>query len=207
MADTVADIVVVAAHPHIADSRVTRALVAAGRTVAAGRVDWRDIYRLYPDYVIDVPAEQAALAAARLVVWLHPIQWYSMPALMKLWLDEVFSVGWAYGPGGTALEGKDLWLVTSTGGSEGSYRPDGHNRYFFDDFLHPYEQSAALAGMRFVHPMVLHGARRARDAEVQAHAAVFAERLAAYPDWPELADLEPPPVCAIAPDERPAAEA
>src|SRR5438067_5662815 len=47
----------------------------------------------------DLPAEQAALADARLVVWLHPIHWYGMPALMKLWVDEVLSFGWAYGPG------------------------------------------------------------------------------------------------------------
>ena len=42
--------------------------------------------------------EQAALADAELIVWQHPIQWYSMPALMKLWVDEVLAFGWAYGP-------------------------------------------------------------------------------------------------------------
>ena len=36
--------------------------------------------------------------------------------LLKLWVDEVFAFRWAYGPGGRALVGKDLWLVTSTGG-------------------------------------------------------------------------------------------
>jgi glutathione-regulated potassium-efflux system ancillary protein KefF len=197
-----ADIAVIAAHPQLQHSRVTRALAAAG---GGGRVDWRDIYRLYPDYVIDVDAEQRALAEARLVVWLHPIHWYSMPALMKLWLDDVFAFGWAYGPGGTALRGKDLWLATSTGGTEGSYRPDGHNRYFFDAFLHPYEQTAALAGMRWLPPLVLHGAHRAGAPELQAHAAVFADRLARYPDWPEIAELEPDLECAVPADERPAA--
>ena len=51
---------------------------------------------------------------------LHPIQWYSMPALKKLWLDDVLTYGWAYGPGGTALQGKDIWLVATTGGPESS---------------------------------------------------------------------------------------
>lgn len=199
-----ADIAVIAAHPQLQHSRVTRALAQAG---SAARVDWRDIYRLYPDYVIDVEAEQRALAQAQLVVWLHPVHWYSMPALMKLWLDEVFAFGWAYGPGGTALRGKDLWLATSTGGTEGSYRPDGHNRYFFDDFLHPYEQSAALTGMRWLPPLVLHGAQRVGEPELQAHAAVFAERLASYPDWPEIAELEPDVECAVPLDERPLAVA
>ncbi|WP_204351750.1 NAD(P)H-dependent oxidoreductase, partial [Klebsiella variicola] len=76
---------------------------------------------------IHVEAEQRALAAAKLVVLLHPIYWYSMPALQKLWFDEVLRLGWAYGPGGTALHGKDFWLVASTGGTAQAYAPGGHN--------------------------------------------------------------------------------
>jgi len=198
-----AEIIVIAAHPQMQHSRVNRALVASAAGIDPARVDLRDLYRRYPDYLIDVEAEQAALASARLVVWLHPVHWYSMPPLMKLWLDEVFAFGWAYGPGGEALRGKDLWLVASTGGAESSYRPDGHNRYFFDDFLHPYEQTAALAGMRWLPPLVLHGAHRVDDPELAAHAAVFGERLRSYPAWPEIAGLEPDPGCAVAADERP----
>ena len=130
----------------------------------------RDLYALYPDYLIDVAVEQAALAAAKLVVWQQPIRWYSMPPLLKLWLDDVLTFGWAYGPDGNALRGKDLWLVASTGGPEDSYRPDSYNRYFFDAFLPPYEQTAALCGMRFLPPLILHGAHKASEAELAAHA-------------------------------------
>jgi len=200
-----AEIVVIAAHPHLQHSHVTRAMIDAA--ARAPRTEVRELYARYPDYLVDVEAEQAALAAAKLVVWLHPIHWYSMPPLAKLWLDEVFAFGWAYGPGGTALRGKDLWLVTSTGGAESAYHPAGHNRHFFDDYLHPYEQSATLTGMRWLPPMVLHGAHRVADAELAAHAAVFADRLATYPAWPELAALEPEPECAVPADERPDAGA
>jgi glutathione-regulated potassium-efflux system ancillary protein KefF len=198
-----AEIVVIAAHPHLEHSRITRAMLQAAATAAPGRVDVRNLYHRYPDYLIDIEAEQAALVEARLVVWLHPIHWYSMPPLMKLWLDEVFAFGWAYGPGGNALRGKDLWLVSSTGGSEDAYHPSGHNRYFFENFLHPYEQSAALTGMRWLPPLTLHGAHRVTEAELQAHAAVFAERLASYPNWPELDELEVEPECAVPADARP----
>jgi len=198
-----AEIVVIAAHPQLQHSRITRALIAAAARSDPQRVELHDLYRRYPDYLIDTEAEQAALASARLVVWLHPIHWYSMPPLMKLWLDEVFEFGWAYGPGGRAMAGKDLWLVASTGGAESSYRPDGYNRYFFDHFLHPYEQSAALAGMRWLPPLALHGAHRVSDAELDAHAAMFAERLGSYPDWPELAELEVEAECDVPADARP----
>jgi glutathione-regulated potassium-efflux system ancillary protein KefF len=199
-----AEILVIAAHPQLEHSRVTRRLLDAVASAAPGRVAVHDLYARYPDYFIDVAAEQAALHEARLVVWLHPVHWYSMPALMKLWLDEVFAFGWAYGPGGTALHGKDLWLVSSTGGPAQSYRPDGHNRYFFDAFLHAYEQTAALVAMRWLPPLVLHGAHRADEATLAAHAELFMQRLLSHPDWPEIADMEPPVECAVPADERPA---
>lgn len=199
------DVLVIAAHPSLEHSRVNRRLLAQAEALA-GRVVVRDLYRLYPDYFIDVAAEQALLAAARLVVWQHPVHWYSAPPLMKLWIDEVLAFGWAYGPGGTALRGKDLWLVASTGGPADSYRPDSYNRYFFDAFLPPYEQTAALCGMRFLPPMVLHGAHRVNAEEVAAHAEVFAARLASYPEWPELAELEQCPECVVPANARPADE-
>jgi glutathione-regulated potassium-efflux system ancillary protein KefF len=163
------------------------------RQLAPGKVlpqiDVRDLYALYPDYLVDVAAEQAALTGAELLVWLHPVHWYGMTPLLKLWADEVLAFGWAYGPGGTALRGKDLWLVVSTGGSAEAYRPDGLNRYFFDAFLPPYEQTAQLVGLRFLPPLVLHGAHRLSDDEIETHVQTFVSRLASYPDWPEIEDL------------------
>ena len=200
------DVLVITAHPQMQDSRVNRRLLQRARETAQGtapRIVVRDLYALYPDYLIDVAAEQALLAPARLVVWQHPIHWYSMPPLMKLWVDEVLAFGWAYGPGGNALRGKDLWLVATTGGPEDSYHPESYNRYRFDAFLPPYEQTAALCGMRFLPPLLLHGAHKVEDVEVKLHEAVFAQRLGSHPDWPELAELEEV-LCAVVPtDARP----
>jgi glutathione-regulated potassium-efflux system ancillary protein KefF len=190
-----------AAHPHWRESRVNRRLLDAARGVPGVQV--QDLYGAYADYDIDVPAEQARAAAARMLVLLHPIQWYSMPALMKLWLDEVLAHGWAYGQGGTALRGKDLWLVATTGGPQASYHPQGYNRYFFDAFLPPYEQTAALCGMRFLPPLLLHGAHRASEEQIAAHVEVFANRLQTHPDWAELADLPACPACDVPAGDRP----
>jgi glutathione-regulated potassium-efflux system ancillary protein KefF len=106
----------------------------------------------------------------------------------------VLAFGWAYGPGGSALRGTDLWLAVSTGGRAEAYRPDGLNRYFFDAFLPPYEQTAQLVGMRFLPPLVLHGAHRASDAEIEAHVQIFVARLGSYPAWPEIEDI---PACDV----------
>ena len=201
-------ILVLVAHPALQHSQVNRPLMDAARAVPGVQV--RDLYALYPDYAIDVAAEQAAAAAADLIVWQHPLQWYSMPPLMKLWLDEVLAYGWAYGHAEgrstRALQGKDLWLVLSTGGTEEAYHPQGYNRYFLDAFLPPYEQTAALCGMRFLPPLVLHGAHHADDAAIAAHASVYAERLARYPGWPELDDLPACVACEVPASARPPAE-
>jgi len=194
-------IAVLAAHPNWRESRVNLRLRAVAQEVAGVKVN--DLYALYPDYDIDVPREQAGAQSAQLIVLLHPIQWYSMPALLKLWLDEVLTYGWAYGPGGTALQGKDLWLVATTGGPESSYHPQSYNRYFFDAFLPPYEQTAALCGMRFLPPLLLHGAHRATEEAVAEHVAVFADRLRTYPQWPELDELEQCPACEVPTTDRP----
>jgi glutathione-regulated potassium-efflux system ancillary protein KefF len=194
---------VLAAHPNWRESRINRRLLDRAR--ATPGVEVQDLYSSYPDYDIDVGAEQASVEAARLLVLLHPVQWYSMPPLMKLWLDDVLTYGWAYGPGGHLLQGKDVWLVATTGGPEASYHPQGYNRYFFDAFMPPYEQTAALCGMRFLPPMVLHGAHRVPEGEVDQHVETFAARLASYPDWPELEGLPACPACDVPPDDRPAA--
>ena len=196
------DIYVLAAHPDWHESRVNRPLMDAAQRLS--RVQIQDLYSSYPDYAIDVATEQAALAKAQLVVLLHPIQWYSMPALQKLWLDEVLVYGWAYGENGNALRGKDLWLVATTGGPEASYHPQGYNRYFFEAFLPPYEQSAAVCGMRFLPPMVLHGAHNVGDDVVARHVETFRQRLQTYPEWPELDELEQCPACVVPMRDRPA---
>ncbi len=205
-----AQVLVLSAHPDLRLSRVNRALLKAARGLAAGEaptVEVRDLYALYPDYLIDVQAEQAALQRARLVVWQHPVHWYGPPPLMKLWMDEVLTLGWAYGrsggQAGTALRGKDVWLVASTGGSEAAYRPEGYNRYFFDAFLPPYEQTAALCGLRFLPPLLLHGAHHVEREALDQHVAAYRERLSSYPAWPELGELDECPDCEVPQGDRP----
>jgi glutathione-regulated potassium-efflux system ancillary protein KefF len=195
-------VLVLAAHPSLHLSHVNLALMKAAATLPHVRV--RDLYALYPDYLIDVAAEQAAAAEADLIVWQHPVHWYGMPPMMKLWLDEVLTVGWAYGQGGTSLRGKDLWLALSTGGSEAAYHPQGYNRYLFEAFLPPYEQTAALCGLRFLPPMVLHGSHHLAQGDLEDHVQTFVDRLQRYPDWPELDELPECPACTVPGEDRPA---
>lgn len=79
----------------------------------------RKLDALYPDYRINVEAEQEALRKADLIVWQFPFYWYSLPALMKKWLDEVFVHGFAHGS--TAVLGGKKFLVSFTTGAPAEF--------------------------------------------------------------------------------------
>ncbi len=163
------------AHPAPHRSRVNRQLAVAASAVPGVTV--HELYAAYPDFYLDVAAEQARLSAADIIVWQHPIQWYSMPSLMKEWVDTVLAAGWAYGAGGDALKGKTLLLAATTGSGPDAYREDGAHARPFCDYLPAYIQTAALCQMRWEQPHVLHGAHQVSNEVVDAHVAQFTARL------------------------------
>ncbi|MBC7416417.1 MAG: NAD(P)H-dependent oxidoreductase [Herminiimonas sp.] len=167
------------AMPHT--SRVNSALAAAARMLPNVKV--HDLYETYPDFHIDVPREQALLEAADLIVFQHPIQWYGMPALLKEWVDVVLEAGWAYGEDATALKGKGFMLAATTGGAADTYQEHGPHHYPFSDFLPPFRQTAQFCGMRWLPPLILHGAHQASQKKVDAHVGQYVRLLSTYPDW------------------------
>lgn len=175
-------ILILYAHPGSEHSHANRVMIDAARASTQVRV--HDLYERYPDFHIDVAYEQAQLRQADLVVLHHPIYWYSMPALQKEWIDLVLEYGWAFGPGGTALHGKDCWLVATTGGDVSAYQADGNHGHCFDAFLPPYRQTAQLCGMRWRTPFIVHGAQDLSSDALTMHAANYRALLDSYPDWP-----------------------
>ncbi len=175
MAD--AHVTLIYAHPFDERSAANRELLAGIDGLEA--VERRALYDLYPDFDIDPDAERAAVERADLLVLQHPFYWYGMPALLKLWVDEVFSVGWAYGDGGHALEGKSLLWVVTTGGDARAYTPDGPHGHPFEAFTIATRQIARFCGMRWEEPIVVHDAHHDR-AHVTAAARRYRERLVGF---------------------------
>jgi glutathione-regulated potassium-efflux system ancillary protein KefF len=168
---------IIYAHPYPTRSRANRVLLDAVRDLPGVHV--RMLYQLYPEFAIDVEVEQRRLDAADVIVWQHPVYWYSVPPLLKLWFDKVLALGWAYGPGGTALHGKRCQWVVTTGGDPLSYRAQGVHNHPFETFVAPVEQTARFCGMRWQPPFVLHGAQRVSDELLQKAAARYRELLIA----------------------------
>lgn len=149
------------AHPRLEKSRANAALLR--HLPRHDAITVRDLYERYPDFDVDVAEEQALLLAHDTIVWHHPIYWYSAPPLVKQWIDLVLAFGWAYGPGGTALRGKSVGHVVTTGGAEAAYQHDGFHGATLMEFLRPLERTATLCGMRWLPPLAIHGTHRLTD--------------------------------------------
>jgi NAD(P)H dehydrogenase (quinone) len=96
----------------------------------------------------DVKAEQEKLLWADALILQFPLWWYTMPAILKGWVDRVFAYGFAYGVGehsdrrwgdrfgeGT-FAGKRAMLIVTAGGWQEHYSARGVNGPI-DDLLFP----------------------------------------------------------------------
>ncbi|EHJ53236.1 NAD(P)H-dependent oxidoreductase [Streptococcus macacae] len=161
-------------HPNIQKSRVNKRLAQAAEEAG---LEVRYLYQLYPDGKIDVKKEQAILEAADRIVLQFPMYWYSSPALLKQWEDQVLEYGWAYGSTGTALQGKEFLIAVSPGASLDSYRKNGRFGFTIDELLAPFHASSNHIGTRFLPPFVTAGTLNLSDEELEKQAAAYVDYL------------------------------
>ncbi len=79
----------------------------------------------------DVTAEQDRIDRADALVLVYPVYWWSMPALLKGWIDRVFANGWAYDEAPDLKLKKNLQhlpvhLIAIGGASERTYARHGY---------------------------------------------------------------------------------
>jgi glutathione-regulated potassium-efflux system ancillary protein KefG len=154
-------ILIVFAHPRLENSRINRSMV--GEIPHNPLVTFNDLYEKYPDFNVDIEKEKKLLEEHDIIIWHHPLYWYSAPPLLKQWIDMVLELGWAYGPGGIALSGKWIFNAITTGGTKEAYTREGHNRFYLHEFLAMFNQTAHLCKMIYLPPFVLQGTHRLSD--------------------------------------------
>jgi glutathione-regulated potassium-efflux system ancillary protein KefG len=151
-------ILILFAHPRFEKSLNNSLLV--NQIPASPNFTFHDLYELYPDFNIDVEYEKKLLEQHDVIIWQHPLYWYSAPPLLKQWIDMVLEFGWAYGPGGINLQGKLVFNTITAGGQRSAYNKDGYNRFTIKELLAPFEQTARLCKMSYLPPFALHGTHR-----------------------------------------------
>ena len=105
---------------------------------------------LYPDYEIDVKAEQEKLEKADIIVLQFPLFWYGMPSIMNKWMEDTFKHGWSHGSTGDKLQGKKLIASFTAGAPDEAYQKDGLMGWDIEDYLPPIKSMCGLCGMEFM---------------------------------------------------------
>jgi NAD(P)H dehydrogenase (quinone) len=126
---------VIAAHPKLASFTMSVAKTYCEAVGQAGHdVLLRDLYRMnfapcleageVPGTAgfapgVDVVSERELLADVDVFAFVYPLWMNAQPAMMKGYIDRVFGMGFAYGPGrdgnGPLLKGRKMFSFTSSG--------------------------------------------------------------------------------------------
>ncbi|MBB4374100.1 NAD(P)H dehydrogenase (quinone) [Bradyrhizobium sp. cir1] len=137
----------------------------------------------------DVKSEIEKLLWADVLILQFPLWWFSMPAILKGWVDRVFAYGFAYGVGehsdkrwgdrygeGT-LAGKRAMLIVTAGGWQEHYSARGINGPI-DDLLFPINHGILYyPGYDVLPPFVVYKSDKLDEVAFAAIAARLHERM------------------------------
>lgn len=136
---------VVVGHPALADSSTQPFLKALSQDLAL----WHPLAAPF-----DPQHERQALWQADRIILQFPLYWYSVPAIMKQWLDEIFDDA-LLGPDHTRLVGKELGVVVSLGRPEDEFGAGQKQGFTIDEYLRPLQGLAQATGMGWLPPLVI----------------------------------------------------
>ncbi len=141
---------VIVSHPDIQGSGSQQFLKESLPTTSD--VTFHHLEACYPDGVIDIRAEQTLLREHDRIIFQFPFYWYSSPAMLKQWQDEVLTESFAFGSH-KALAGKTFGLVVVIGNRESEYQAGGREGYSFSSLTLPFQAMANKVGMQFLKPL------------------------------------------------------
>ena len=173
-------ILIIFAHPALHKSKIHKRLTDSVKNLHG--ITIHNLYENYPDFYIDIVAEQQLLIEHDIIVWQHPFHWYSSPAILKEWFDLVLQHGFAYGINGSSLEGKQVLSVISTGGNNQDYSKEGRNKHTINEFLIPFKQAANLCLMEYLPPYVIYNSHNLSVQDIENHVAKYRKILTSLRD-------------------------
>ncbi|MEU1506184.1 MULTISPECIES: NAD(P)H-dependent oxidoreductase [unclassified Kitasatospora] len=156
---------------HAPDERL-HVMAASERATLAGR--------LSPD----IAAEQEKVRWSDAVILQFPLWWFSTPAIMKGWIERVFTAGFGYGPAlpppytqDSALAGRRALMSVTAGARETSLLDRGiHGR--LADVLHPVQHGLFwFTGMAPLEPFAVYDANELSEERFEAAKEAYGRRL------------------------------
>ncbi|MGM5630795.1 NAD(P)H-dependent oxidoreductase [Apibacter raozihei] len=120
------------------------------------------LYEAYPKgTAIEVEKEQQLIEEHGTLILQYPLYWFNCPALLKKWMDDVFTYGWAYGSKGDKMKGRKIALSISAGMRTDDFTKNGKYGYTLEDLIGPFKMSALYMHSDFKGFHCLYGAEEA----------------------------------------------
>lgn len=139
-------------HPKFEDSGTQQFLKTSFYSL--DDVKYQVIDELYADTgKIDIDKEQAALKAFDRIVFQFPMYWYSSPASLKQFMDDVFTRN--YIVANSSLKTKELGIVVTLGDAKADFQAGGLEQFTISELMRPFQAFAHKAGMQYLKPFVV----------------------------------------------------
>ncbi|SCW72540.1 NAD(P)H dehydrogenase (quinone) [Paenibacillus tianmuensis] len=114
---------------------------------------------IHKRFAEEIQQEQDKVLWADLILFQFPVWWFSMPAIMKGWVDRVFAYGFAYGHiDGVPqnLSGRKAVCIMTTGASEESYSLTGQKGPIRDWIKHIEVGMLEYSHIKVLNPFVVY---------------------------------------------------
>lgn len=133
-------------------------------------------------FIKELREEMDKVLWADLIIFNFPLWWFSLPAILKGWVDRIFAMGFAYGAGKGVYDSgtfgdKKAMLAITTGGPEVAYGDAGRNGNLNDILYHIQHGMLYFTGMKTLPPFVAWSPARLTDEERKAFLDKYEERL------------------------------
>jgi len=137
----------------------------------------RDLYEEYPDFHIAAFRERKRLKNYDRFIFQFPIIWFGMPPLLRLWIDEVFDRNWLNEEEENPLEGKEVYIVVTTGGKERSFSREGTYHYTVEELISGLIVSLKVFKANIKDIIIVYEANKLSKKEIILQKQKFAELL------------------------------
>jgi putative NADPH-quinone reductase len=129
----------------------------------------------------DVDREQQKVEWCDLMIWQFPLWWFSVPGILKGWVDRVFAMGRFYGQGklyGNGMfKGKKAMLSLTTGSDADAYLKNGFQGDLYAILKPIHRGMLNFTGFSVLMPHVIYGPVRQSAEQRQAELIKWSERL------------------------------
>lgn len=167
---------IIASHPYPDRSVVNKALWEVAEKAEGAR--YTNLETVYGDNLrgFDRAAERRRYEEMDRLVLMFPIHWFNLTPMLKAYLNEIWGVG-----APPELRGRELLVVTTTGGDANAYRREGRLGFTIEDVLTPLRACARYTGMTFSPPLAFLGAGGAGPDALRRYQDALAARLREAP--------------------------